>query len=125
DAGSGEVMLAIETSVRNVYDRIDSIEKNVTLSVGDFERLTSDMAGFTLAMKDSDAAPARLVAKVEALSAQISELDTANGDVAGLKQDIAALRDAVMAGMESRFLRIESQLEALSDRMAPAGDTAQ
>ncbi|MHA6692374.1 peptidoglycan-binding protein [Devosia sp. A449] len=118
-------MHAIETSVRNVYDRIDSIEKNVTLSAGDFERLTSEMAAFTQAMKNSETAPAKLVAKVEALASQIGGLDTANGDVAGLKQDIAALRDAVMAGMEPRFLRIESQLEALSDRMAPGGDTAQ
>src|SRR5690606_850250 len=118
-------MQAIEASVRNVYDRIDSIEKNVTLSAGDFERLTSEMAGFTLAMKDGEAAPDRLVAKVDALASQIGGLDTANGDVAGLKQDIAALRDAVMAGMEPRFLRIESQLEALSDRITPSDDTAQ
>ncbi|KQX35252.1 hypothetical protein ASD04_14495 [Devosia sp. Root436] len=113
-------MHAIEKSVRNVYDRIDSIEKNVALSSGDFERLTSEMAAFTQAMKDRKAAPDKLVAQVDALASRIGTLDTANGDVAGLKQDIASLRDAVMAGMEPRFLRIESQIEALSDRMAPA-----
>ncbi len=113
-------MHAIEQSVRNVYDRIDSIEKNVTLSSGDFERLTSEMAAFTQAMKDREAAPSTLVAKVDALASRIGSFDEANGDVAGLKQDIASLRDAVLAGMEPRFLRIESQIEALSDRMVPA-----
>ena len=116
-------MHAIEKSVRNVYDRIDAIEKNVALSSGDFERLTSEMADFTQAMKEREAAPGKLVAKVEALAARFSTVDPANGDVAGLKQDIASLRDAVMAGMEPRFLRIESQIEALSDRIVPA-DTA-
>ncbi|QDZ13083.1 SEL1-like repeat protein [Devosia ginsengisoli] len=117
-------MQSIEKSVRNVYDRIDAIEKNVALSSGDFERLTSEMAAFTQAMKEGEAAPGTLVAKVDALASRIGNFDTANGDVAGLKQDIASLRDAVMAGMEPRFLRIESQIEALADRMAPA-DTAQ
>ena len=116
-------MHAIEESVRNVYDRIDSIERNTTLSSGEFERLTAEMAAFTQVMKDSDVAPGKLVAKVDALAARIGGFETANGDVAGLKQDIASLRDAVMAGMEPRFLRIESQIEALSDRMP--GDISQ
>jgi localization factor PodJL len=123
--GAGAAMQAIEKSVRNVYDRIDAIEKNFALSSGDFERLTSEMAAFTQAMKDGAAAPGTLVAKVDALASRIGSLDTANGDVAGLKQDVASLRDAVMAGMEPRFLRIESQIEALSDRMGPGADSAQ
>ncbi|MET3926757.1 peptidoglycan-binding protein [Devosia sp. 2618] len=118
-------MHAIEQSVRNVYDRIDSIEKNVTLSSGDFERLTSEMAAFTQAMKDREAAPSKLVTKVDALVARIGNLDTANGDVAGLKDDIASLRDAVMSGIEPRFNRIESQIEALADRIVPPSDTTQ
>lgn len=119
-------MQAIEKSVRNVYDRIDSIEKNVALSSTDFERLTSEMAAFTQAMKDREAAPSTLVSKVDALASRIGDFDNAGApDVAGLKEDIASLRDAVMAGMEPRFLRIESQIEALSDRMQPTADTTQ
>ncbi|UJW85061.1 peptidoglycan-binding protein [Devosia sp. SL43] len=121
-------MHAIEKSVRNVYDRIDSIEKNVALSSGDFERLTSEMASFTQAMKDREAAPSKLVAKVDALAARIGDFETSNGDVVGLKQDISGLRDAVLAGMEPRFTRMESQIEALSERMsAPvaAADTSE
>jgi localization factor PodJL len=109
-------MHAIEASVRNVYDRIDSIEKNVALSSGDFEKLTSEMAGFTQAMQVGAGQPELLVGKVDALATQIGGLKTANGDVAGLKKDIAALRDAVLAGMEPRFARIETQIEALTKR---------
>lgn len=109
-------MQAIEHSVRNVYDRIDAIEKNVALSSGDFEKLTSEMAAFTQAMHDGNAVPAKLIGKVEALAAQIGDMGSANGDVLGLKDDIAALRDAVMAGMEPRFAKIETQLQALAGR---------
>jgi localization factor PodJL len=121
-------MHAIEKSVRNVYDRIDSIEKNVALSSGDFERLTSEMAAFTQAMKDREAAPSKLVAKVDALAARIGDFETSNGDVVGLKQDISGLRDAVLSGIEPRFTRMESQIEALSERMstpAAVADTSE
>lgn len=116
-------MHAIEKSVRNVYDRIDSIEKNVALSSGDFERLTSEMASFTQAMKDREAVPSKLVAKVDALAARIGNFEVSNGDVAGLQQDISALRDAVLSGMEPRFNRIESQIEALAERVATPATT--
>lgn len=109
-------MHAIEESVRNVYDRIDAIEKSVALSSGDFEKLTAEMAGFTRAMQDGAGQPELLVGKVDALATQIGGLKSANGDVAGLKKDIGALRDAVLAGMEPRFAKIETQIEALSKR---------
>ena len=124
-AALAPAMQAIEAGVRNVYDRIDSIEKNVALSSGDFERLTAEMAAFTKAMKNRETPPGALVDKVDALASRIGELQAANGDVAGLKQDVLALRQAVMTGMAPRFDRIESQIEALSERMTPASDTAQ
>lgn len=109
-------MHAIEESVRNVYDRIDSIEKSVALSSGDFEKLTSEMALFTQAIQAGAGQPEILVGKVDALATQIGGLKSPNGDVAGLKKDIAALRDAVLAGVEPRFARIETQIDALSRR---------
>ncbi|ODT73203.1 MAG: hypothetical protein ABS75_00550 [Pelagibacterium sp. SCN 63-23] len=110
-------MHSIEESVRNVYDRIDAIERNVALSSGDFERLTSEMAAFTLAMQNNDAAPGALVQRVEALAERFAGIDSTNSEVAALKTDITALRDAVLVGMEPRFSRIESQIEALSGRV--------
>src|SRR5690606_29376598 len=73
---------------------------------------------------DREAVPSTLMAKVDALASRIGGFETANGDVDGLKQDISALREAVMSGVEPRFSRIESQLDALSDKLsAPAADT--
>jgi localization factor PodJL len=118
-------MHGIEKSVRNVYDRIDSIEKNVALSSSDFERLTAQMADFTQAMKDQKTAPNKLVAKVDALATAIGDLRTANADVSGLKDDLSALRDAVIAGMEPRFSRIETQIEQLSERLATPPDQSE
>jgi localization factor PodJL len=118
-------MHAIEKSVRNVYDRIDSIERTVALSSGDFERLTSEMAAFTQAMKDQKTAPNKLVGKVEALATAIGEMHAGNGEVAGLKDDIAALREAVLIGMEPRFNRLETQIEQLSERMATPPDQSE
>ncbi|MEO5807048.1 peptidoglycan-binding protein [Devosia sp.] len=113
----GTSMLAIEQSVRNVYDRIDSIERNVTLSAGDFERLTAEMSAFTKAVRDKEVGPSKLVDKIDALQARIGGFESSNNDVAGLQNDIAALRDVVLAGVEPRFARLETQLEALSVKM--------
>ncbi len=121
-------MDAIENSVRNVYDRIDAIEKNVALGSGDFERLTSDLAAFTQAIKEREAQPSKLVAKVDALAARIVAFEERNDDIDGLKSDILALRQAVIAGMEPRFARIENQLEVLTDLAAkpvPVPDNTQ
>lgn len=117
-------MHAIEDSVRSVYDRIDAIEKSLALSSGDFERLTAEMAAFTQAMKDQSGSPDQLVDRVEALVARMDVVDSGNGDVLALKDEIVGLHRAVLQGMEPRFLRIESQIEALSDRMAPVDTSA-
>ncbi len=115
---------SIEESVRNVYDRIDAIERAVALSSGDFERLTTEMAAFTQAMSNRAGQPDLLVQRVEALAGRLEGIDSANGDVLALKDDIAALRAAVMDSMEPRFLRLESQIEALSGKMAPMDTSA-
>jgi localization factor PodJL len=44
----------IEEGIRNVYDRIDTIEKNVGLSQGDLERITSEMAALTAAIPEAN-----------------------------------------------------------------------
>ncbi len=116
-AALAPAMQAIEQSVRNVYDRIDAIERNVAVSSGDFEKLTGELAAFTKAMKDKSGAPDALVVRVEALADRLENLDPGNGDVAALKSDIGALRDAVLKGMEPRFSRLESQIEALNGKI--------
>ena len=110
-------MQSIEESVRNVYDRIDAIERNVALSSGDFEKLTGELAAFTRAMKDRSSAPDALVLRVEALADKLDVMDTGHGDVAALKSEIGSLRDAVLQRMEPRFNKLETQIEALSGKI--------
>lgn len=112
-------MNTIEKSVRNVYDRIDAIEKAVALSSGDFEKLTQDMAAFTKAVEGGQAAPAALAGQVEALVARLDKADDGHADVAALKAEMVSLRGAVLQGLEPRFQQLEGQIAALSDRIVP------
>ncbi|MCP8885283.1 peptidoglycan-binding protein [Devosia sp. XJ19-1] len=116
-------MQGIEDSVRNVYDRIDAIERSVAMSSGDFERLTNAMASFTQTIQDGGGAPGVLADQIEAL---VSRLDDAGGnaDVAALKAEMASLRNAVLQGMEPRFSKIEDQIEALGARIVPVDTKA-
>jgi localization factor PodJL len=116
------VMQAIEENVRNVYDRIDAIERNMSISGGDFERLTSEMAEVTHAIRDAAASPELLASRVDALAASLQSAP-ANDDVLALRQDISSLRQSVMAGLEPRFLKLESKIEELSDRVTPVDTT--
>ncbi|KKB12692.1 hypothetical protein VE25_06065 [Devosia geojensis] len=122
-AAPDPALRAIEEGIRNVYDRIDAIEKNVGASPFDLDRMTEEMAAFTAAMQRQDAVPQSLIAKIDAMTAQIGGHEGQGSDVAELRRDIAALRDAVIGGLEPRFARIETQIEALSGAtpMAPDG----
>lgn len=117
-------MHAIEQSVRNVYDRIDTIERNVALSSTDFDRLTSEMASFTSALQTGAGSPQVLVERVELLAQRLEAVDTSNGEVEALKVEIVGLRNAVLSGLEPRFSRIEDQIDALNSRITPVDTSA-
>ncbi|MBO9590668.1 peptidoglycan-binding protein [Devosia sp.] len=117
-------MASIEANVRSVYDRIDAIERNMSISGGDFERLTSEMAEVTQALRDSAANPELLASRVETLAQRLQSVDGSSDDVLALKDDIAALQQSVLKTMEPRFTRLESQLEALSSKVAPVDTSA-
>jgi localization factor PodJL len=116
------VMQAIEDNVRNVYDRIDAIERNMSISGGDFERLTSEMAEITHAIRDAAASPELLASRVDALAASLQSAP-ANDDVLALRHDISSLKQSVMAGLEPRFLKLESKIEELSEKVTPVDTT--
>ncbi|MDB5563331.1 MAG: PodJL [Hyphomicrobiales bacterium] len=108
---------AIEAGVRNIYDRIDTIERTVALPPADLESLTEAMARFTTAMEANAGKPDALIPLVEALNARISDMDGKGSAVAGLKSDVAELRDTVLEAFEPRFAAIESRIEALGHRL--------
>lgn len=110
-----EGMSSIEEGVRNIYDRIDAIEKHDALSPEMVERLTDEMARFTEAMRNP-MPPQGLVDLAEALNERIADIESRHSDVGGLKADVEDLRNAVIEAVEPRFAAIELQIEALSDR---------
>ena len=116
-------MASIEANVRSVYDRIDAIERNMSISGSDFERLTSEMAEVTQALRDTAGNPEILVSRVDALAQRLQSVD-GGSDVSALKDDISALQQSVLKSMEPRFTRIESQIEALSSKVAPVDTSA-
>lgn len=110
-------MSSIEEGVRNIYDRIDAIEKHDSLSPEQVERLTDEMARIAETLRHP-AQPEGLVELVDALNTRIAEIESRNADVGGLKADVQDLRNAVIEAVEPRFAAIEMQIEALSDRVA-------
>jgi len=121
-----EAMKAIEAGVRNIYDRIDVIEKNVALSPADLERLTDEMTAFTEAMRAGPMVtiPQTLLNRVDTIANRISELE-GSGDTAmtALRDDIGALRETVAQAIEPRFFAIENKLDTLSGKLsAPRED---
>lgn len=117
-------MVSIEANVRSVYDRIDAIERNMSISSGDFERLTGEMAKVTQALHDSAGNPELLASRVETLAQRLQSVDGGSEDVLALKDDISALQQSVLKSMEPRFSSLESQIEALSSKVAPVDTSA-
>jgi localization factor PodJL len=109
-------MDAIEAGVRNIYDRIDAIERNTALQPADLERLTDEMARFTEAMRNP-VQPQGLIELVDALNARIGDIESKHSDIGGLKADLEQLREVVVAAVEPRFAALEMQLESLTGRM--------
>lgn len=128
EAGSGEAiqpaMEAIETNVRSVYDRMDAIERNMSLSAGEFDRLSSQLAAITAAIRDTADKPEVLVARIDALAEHLRSVEGGDAHVAALKGDIASLQHSVLETMEPRFQRLETQIEALSNKVQPVDTSA-
>ena len=106
--------------MRNVYDRIDAIEKSEALPPAALDRVTDELARVTETLRQP-AAPegfVHLMELVEGLSARVGSLESPSSDVSGLKLDMEALRATVVEAVEPRFAAIEMQIEALNERVA-------
>jgi localization factor PodJL len=109
-------MRSIEDSVRNVYDRIDALERHSSLSPDDLEHVTREMARFTEALRESGGHPQNLVELVDALNSRISDIESGDRLLHGLRNDLTALRDAVVLSLMPRFDAIDQRLETLGTR---------
>ena len=109
-------MRSIEESVRAVYDRIDSLERQRSLAPQDLDHLSAEMARFTEALRDGQQAPMHLVELVDALNTRIADVESGDRLLHGLRKDLSALRDSVIVALTPRFDAIEERMETLSTR---------
>ena len=120
----------IEKSVRNVYDRIDVIEKNYSLTPADFDKLQGEMAKFADAVAGASDKPQQFVELIDNLHQRITAIEANAADVSGLRgdlvawressdtsglrSDIVALRESDMTGLRADIVAMrESGLEAI------------
>lgn len=115
--GLKEAMAAIEDGVRNIYDRVDSIERAMAMPPAELEKITAELGRVAQAMK-SPQQPQGLIELIDALNDRISDVEGRSAEVGGLKLDMEALRSTVVSALEPRFAALEQQLEVLSDKVS-------
>lgn len=114
--GLKEAMTAIEDGVRNIYDRVDSIERAMAMPPAELEKITEELGRLAQAMK-SPQQPQGLIELIDALNVRISDIEGRSAEVGGLKLDMEALRATVVSALEPRFAALEQQLEVLNDKV--------
>jgi len=115
--GLKEAMGAIEAGVRNIYDRIDAIERAMAMPPAELEKITEELGRVAQAMRQPQQ-PQGLIELIDALNVRISDIEGRSTEVGELKLDMEALRDTVLGAMEPRFAALEQQLEVLSDKVS-------
>jgi len=114
--GLKEAMGAIEDGVRNIYDRVDAIERTMAMPPAELEKITEELGRVAQAMK-SPQQPQGLIELIDALNVRISDIEGRNAEVGELKLDMEALRTTVLGALEPRFAALEQQLGVLSDKV--------
>lgn len=123
DLELGEANLEpIEKAVRAIYDRIDTLEKTMGQPNPDIEWLSRDMADFTKAMKNGAGAnnSSELIERVDALVGRIEQIEIQGGAVGSLKSEMENLQTSLLNVMEPRFEALEQKLGNLSTKQTKA-----
>lgn len=114
--GLKDAMKAIEDGVRNIYDRVDAIERAMAMPPAELEKITLELGRVAQAMK-SPQQPQGLIELIDALNDRISDIEGRSAEVGGLKLEMEALHGTVLGALEPRFAALELQLEALGDKI--------
>jgi len=116
----GMDMAPIEAGVRSVYDRIDALEAGMAVPSPAIERLSRELSDFSKAMRDEKGpvVSSSLVSRVDTLNQRISQIEDSGQPVAALKIDMQELRETVVGAMEPRFAALEDKIGALSSQFA-------
>ena len=114
-----QTMAIIEQSVRNIYDRIDTLEAQNHPSA-DIDRLSRDMAALTDAVSRKSE-PEDLLARIDALGTRIAAIEAPSRDEATmLAESVSVLRDVISETIEPRFAHLEERMNALGASGRPA-----
>ena len=125
-AAHEQSMRSIETSVGNIYDRIDTIEKNYAVDPGDMERLLQGMASITADMslisKSSENGAtggnsSGLLTQIDALNKRVSHMEDDDGLIKAFRSELESLRNSVKEALEPRFSALETRIDSLGDRI--------
>lgn len=114
--GLKDAMGAIENGVRNIYDRVDAIERAMAMPPAELEKITEELGRVAQAVRQPQQ-PQGLIELIDALNVRISDIEDRSAEVGELKVDMEALRDTVMGALEPRFAALEQQIEVLSDKV--------
>lgn len=117
DVEAARGLQAIEAGVRNIYDRIDTLESSVALPQDELERIGELLGNITSRLGTETARPDRLLGLVDALNGRINEIEDRGEALTGLKDDVRGLRDAVVEAIEPRFAAIEDKLDSLGAQL--------
>ncbi|HTJ58468.1 MAG TPA: hypothetical protein VL418_12980, partial [Devosiaceae bacterium] len=115
-------MQAIEAGVRSIYDRLDALEANLSVPPMHLERISAAMAEITARLGSDSGRPERLLGLVDAINGRINEIEDRGDALGGLKDDLEALRTAMLDALEPRFAAIETQLGQIDERLQSRGD---
>ncbi len=109
----------VETCVRTVYDRIDALEQTMAMPTPAIERLSREMADFTKSMRDDEASnlSVDLIAQVGGLVSRIEQIETEGAPVSELKIDMKELQSSVVEAVEPRFAALEKKISGLSGKI--------
>lgn len=108
----------LEAGIRNLYDRIDTIEQKLTLPQTELDRLSEQLGQIVAAMK-APQQPQGLLELIDALNSRVAEIESRSEDIGALHADLLSLRETVIDTLEPRFATLESSLDA---RFAALGD---
>ncbi len=108
----------LEAGIRNLYDRIDTIEQKLTLPQTELDRLSEQLGQIAAAMK-APQQPQGLLELIDALNSRVAEIESRSEDIGALHADLLSLRETVVDTLEPRFATLEASLDA---RLAALGD---
>jgi localization factor PodJL len=103
---------AVEDGVRNIYDRVDAIERAMAMPPAELETITAEL-GRIAQMVKTPSQPQGLIELIDALNTRISDIEARSAEVGELKIDMEAFRATVLGVIEPRFSKLETQIEAL------------